>query len=75
MRDIGGLSGSYYSVATGINEAGEIIGVSYPPSAAGTIRSFTWTASGGMRELTIPGKTEFVVSGINNKGEIVGYAR
>jgi probable HAF family extracellular repeat protein len=75
MRDIGKLPDASNSVAVGINEAGDIIGVSYPPHSSSPIRSFIWTASGGMRELGIPGKTEFVVTAINNNGEIVGYAR
>lgn len=75
LRDIGGLSGARYSTAVGINDAGEIVGVSYPVPDNGGIRSFIWTAAGGMRELRVSGKTEFLVTAINDKGQIVGYAR
>jgi probable HAF family extracellular repeat protein len=74
MRDIGGIAGALYSIAIGINQAGEIVGMSWLASEKRN-RSFIWTASGGIRELTLPGKTEFVVTGINNNGEIIGYAR
>jgi probable HAF family extracellular repeat protein len=75
MRDIGKLRDATNSTGVGINEAGDVIGISYPPYSSSPIRSFIWTAGGGMRELGIAGKSEFVVTGINNKGEIVGYAR
>lgn len=75
LRDIGSLVGAYFTTAVGINERGEVVGVSYFSGASGKSRSFIWTASGGMREITIPGKTDVQVTDINNKGEIIGIAR
>jgi probable HAF family extracellular repeat protein len=75
ILDIGGLPGHGYTLAVGIDDSGTVVGVSYPPNTGGNIRSFVWTSSGGMRELTVPGNIDVVVTGINNKGQIIGYAR
>ena len=72
--DLGGPGGGY-SPATGINDFRQVVGVTYPTAPETAIRAFLWSESGGMRPLSMPGKAEVFVSAINNKGEIVGYAR
>jgi probable HAF family extracellular repeat protein len=73
MRDLGTLPGDNISEATGINDRGQVVGVSYPSSHA-----FIWQ-DGVMTDLNdlIPSDSplELISTGdINDRGEITGQA-
>lgn len=68
--------GALYSRPTGINDRGQIVGIIYPREGETLIKAFSWTALEGLSFIPpVTGSTEVFVSGINNKGEIVGYSR
>jgi probable HAF family extracellular repeat protein len=70
--DLGTLGGNR-SEAYGVNDAGRVVGLSL--TKTGFTRAFSWTASGGMKELALPGssgKSVAFAQGINNAGMIVG---
>ncbi len=73
MQDLGTLSGDNISEATGINDQGQIVGVSYPSSHA-----FIWQ-HGVMTDLNslIPADSPLLListGDINDRGEITGQA-
>jgi len=74
MKDLGTLGG-YYSVATAINNKGQIAGASdIDPGSPGLSRAFLYE-KGVMKNLgTVPGATTSEAAAINNKGQIVGNA-
>jgi probable HAF family extracellular repeat protein len=50
-QDIGLLTGFDSSVATGINNSGEVVGVAYAFNAPGIEQAFSWTAAGGIQPI------------------------
>src|SRR5262249_6226735 len=74
MRDLGTLGGSQ-SAATGINEAGEVVG--FATDAAQRKRAFLWKG-GRMRDLNdlVGGASGWVLEGavdINGRGQVLGH--
>jgi probable HAF family extracellular repeat protein len=69
--DLGTLGGDR-SEANGVNDAGRVVGLS--TTKTGVTRGFSWTASGGMKELPAlgGGKTVSWAQAISNAGIIVG---
>ncbi|UCG50115.1 MAG: right-handed parallel beta-helix repeat-containing protein, partial [Phycisphaerales bacterium] len=67
--DLGTLGGGY-SEAHGINEAGQIVGVSR--TSAGHKHAFIWDAANGMSDLGTLGGSESVAYGLNGLGQVVG---
>lgn len=68
-----GSLGSGMSLASGINDSGAVVGLSY--NAAVQQHAFLWTQSGGMQDLT-PGLTSVggaTATAINSSNEVVGY--
>ena len=68
-----GSLGSGYSVATGVNDAGSVVGLSY--TAESKQHAFLWQANGGIQDLTptltnVGGATAMA---INSSGEVAGY--
>lgn len=75
FKNIGALSGSQFNEPTEMNDSGAVVGVSYPTGLIGAVRSWIWTPDAGLQEMSFTFATETFVTGINNKGEIVGYGR
>ena len=81
MQDLGVLPGMEFSAATGINNAGQVVGESSELEGFAESRAFRWTAADGMQDLNAlidpldPLKavtTLFDARDINNAGQIVG---
>src|ERR1019366_3381977 len=70
MQELGSIGGGS-SYATGINNAGQIVGYY---EASGTYRAFLWTANTGMQDLGTLGGDSAIASGINSAGQVVGSA-
>ena len=69
--DLGSLGGTQ-TVATGINDLGQVVG--WSQDAAGRTQAFVW-ASGTMTGLGfLPGGTCSVANAINNRGDVTGHA-
>ena len=69
MTDLGSLGGD--SVATGINDSGQIVGYSTLPD--NTVHMVTWTTTGGIVDLgSIDNSGSSSGSAINSAGNIVG---
>jgi probable HAF family extracellular repeat protein len=75
ITDLGNLGGDTNNVATGINNAGVVVGNSL--SSDGTIHPFLWNRSAGMQDLgAYPGAVATVAPcchTLNDKGEVVGF--
>jgi probable HAF family extracellular repeat protein len=68
-----GTLGGDLSVATGVNDAGEVTGRS--TVADGRVHAFIWSRRAGLRDLgLLPGTTELRDPSINNRGEIAATA-
>ncbi len=71
LSDLGTLGGQG-SIATAINDLGQVVGVSYLP---GDTESHAVLWDGGIHDLSTLGGTESVALDINNNGRIVGKSR
>jgi probable HAF family extracellular repeat protein len=73
MSDLGTMPGTTFSMAESIDDSGEIVGISYVPSAA---PAYAFQDSGGqMTSLGYLGiQPNSDAHGINNSGEAVGYS-
>ncbi|MBV9762739.1 MAG: DUF3466 family protein [Acidobacteriaceae bacterium] len=76
LKDIGTLGGSY-AQGNAINDFGVVVGYSNT-TGDGAVAAFVWTANKGMVDLNtlLPPNSPWVLivaSGVNNRGEIVGY--
>jgi probable HAF family extracellular repeat protein len=73
LTDLGEISGSEGTIrVNGINTRGDIVG-SFGSSTTGG--AFVWTSERGIQTLTVPGATRPSAEGINDFGQVVGYAR
>jgi probable HAF family extracellular repeat protein len=78
VLDMGTLPNCSGSIAYGINDAGQVVGVACPDGDEAHERAFLWTEAGGMVDLNTPlfealGWRLRQARGINNKGQIVGW--
>ena len=71
-KHLGVFTGGDYSSAMGINDMGEVTGVS---NTGTRIIPFLWTAAGGLKRVPLlPGDSCGQASSINRYGHIVGYS-
>jgi probable HAF family extracellular repeat protein len=80
MQDLGTVGKDAESAATGINDSGQVVGLSYTETpitdksgyfyyyADTSLHAFLWTSAHGMQDI---GKGD-IASGINSSGEVVG---
>ena len=71
-RDLGVLPGGDWSSASGINQAGAVVGDS--SVASGNFRGFVWTQQSGMTALGTLGGLNSHATGINKNGVVIGHA-
>jgi probable HAF family extracellular repeat protein len=70
MRDLGALAGGDYSIATAINDAGQVVGTS---NAQDSMHAFVWTSQKGLSQLpALSGANSSSAYAINRAGEIAG---
>ena len=71
-KHLGAFAGGDYSSASGINDSGEVTGVS---NTGTEIVPFLWTATAGLKRVPLlPGDNCGQASGINRYGHVVGYS-
>lgn len=71
-QDLGGFGGRFNNLASGINDNGQIVGLSDLPGDT-TSHAFLWSKQQGLHDLgTLPGDNFSNASGINNDGLVVG---
>jgi probable HAF family extracellular repeat protein len=72
VKDLGTLPGDTTSLATGLNNHGDVVGWS---NGSNGYRGFVWTAAGGMVPLAgLPDRPRAFPRDINDVGDIVGTA-
>jgi probable HAF family extracellular repeat protein len=70
LIDLAPLLQNIHSLATGVNNAGQVIGVSYGNSG-NDYQAFLYGA-GAVQALTVPGSIQSYATSINNAGDVVG---
>jgi probable HAF family extracellular repeat protein len=72
IQSLGGLPGTDYSQAFGLNDKGVIVGTS---NAFTALRAVIWQRDGKTREIgTLPGDVGSQASAINSKEQVVGFS-
>jgi probable HAF family extracellular repeat protein len=71
VQDLGTLPGDTGSIATDVNDDGEVVGMSGSESAPS--RAFRWTAATGMLQLSSLGGETYALA-INNNGDVAGLS-
>lgn len=72
IRDLGVFPGGDYSVASAINDAGQVVGTS---NSQDNMRAFLWTSQSGLTQLpTLSGSDSSSAYAINRVGEIAGVS-
>ncbi len=71
VTDLGTIGGNL-SYATGVNNAGQVVGSSYISKQNGIYHGFIWTAASGLQDLGTLGGNNSYANAINNAGQVVG---
>lgn len=71
VRDLGTLGGGF-SVATAINDAGQVAG--YSQTATGQVHAFRWSPASGMRDLGVIFGESSQAFGLNELGAVAGIS-
>ncbi len=74
LQDLGTLPGDSASRAAGINDAGQVVGASWP-DGTNNLHAFLWTSSLGMQNLKTLGGTASMADAINASEQVVGSAQ
>jgi probable HAF family extracellular repeat protein len=69
MQDLGTITGSQNSIASGISQLGEVVGVDIVGTTA---TPFRWTSKAGMQGLPGFGSVSSEALAVNDSGEIIG---
>lgn len=69
MNDLGTLPGARHSFASGVNNAGDVVGSS---NASDGLRPFRWSAERGMETLTADAASFGQATAINESGQVAG---
>ncbi len=70
MIDIGTLGGSYDTLPKAMNDAGQVVGYSYP--ATGPQHAFSWTPAGGITDLGTLGGSYSTAEAVTPTGQVIG---
>ena len=70
LPSLGGAGGTTQPFA--INNQGVVVGTSYLGPNSGEQHAVSWSSSGVITDLNLPGSTFGLASGINNRGQVVG---
>ncbi|TMD68096.1 MAG: hypothetical protein E6I84_02410 [Chloroflexi bacterium] len=75
MTDLGSVPGADQSMASDINDVGQVVGSSF--NDTGFSSAYVWSAATGMRDLNtlLPSNSGWVLqdaAGINNSGQVIG---
>src|SRR5258708_5422827 len=70
ITDIGLLLGNVVSIATGVNDAGLVVG--YYQTSGGYYGAFAYTPTEGVRDLGALGPYGTTAAGVNSLGQVVG---
>lgn len=74
-QDLGMLTGYTYGEAMGMNQNGQVVGhVQQDPDSITPCRAFSWTQSGGIKDLGTLGGADSRAFTINKAGYIVGWS-
>jgi probable HAF family extracellular repeat protein len=71
VTDLGTIGGNI-SYASGVNNAGQVVGSSYTSNKNAIDHGFIWTASTGLQDLGTLGGNNSYANAINNAGQVVG---
>jgi uncharacterized membrane protein len=76
MSTIAAAQGTSGVTVTDVNNNGMVVGYYGDTSVPGTLKPYAWSESTGLLDVALPsGMVSGVVTGINDQGWIVGYAR
>jgi hypothetical protein len=68
------VPGSSSTMALGVNNLDEVVGVFVPSSNANALEGFTWTPQHGFTTVNDPnGATATTINGVNDFGQLVGF--
>ena len=68
------VSGAFSTMALGVNDHDEVVGVTTPNSNLAELDGITWTPTGGFTTVDDPdGVGTTTINGVNNVADLVGF--